>query len=145
LSAVFPIIIRNKEEKRQILLHVRKNTGYMDGKWDVAGSGHVDEGETATHAVIRECAEELGITVSEEDIEFGHLSHNVDLSGEHTYYNIYFFIHKYEGNARIMEPEKSENLQWFDVDNLPNNMIDVRQKDIIHCIKKELYSEHIHM
>lgn len=46
-----------------ILLHRRKNTGYEDGKWDIAGSGHVDEDETAQTAVIRECQEELGIEV----------------------------------------------------------------------------------
>ena len=42
LSAVFPIII-NKQN--QILLARRANTGYMDGKWDFAGSGHIDENE----------------------------------------------------------------------------------------------------
>ena len=44
LSAVFPIILRREGGRTQILLHLRQNTGYMDGFWDVAGSGHVDGG-----------------------------------------------------------------------------------------------------
>ncbi|VYU38787.1 Uncharacterised protein [Clostridium tertium] len=44
-SAVMPVIINKKEDKTQILLHRRKDTGYDDGKWDMSGSGHVDEGK----------------------------------------------------------------------------------------------------
>ena len=57
LSAVFPIILRREGGRTQILLHLRQNTGYMDGCWDFAGSGHVDENETARQAVARECLE----------------------------------------------------------------------------------------
>lgn len=77
LSAIFPIIMRTKDEKKQILLLRRENTGYMDGRWDFAGSGHVDENESAMQAVARECREELGIIVVLKDIHFAHLSHRV--------------------------------------------------------------------
>ena len=46
-SAVFPIIIKRYEGQMQVLLSMRKNTGYMDGRWDFAGSGHVDKDESA--------------------------------------------------------------------------------------------------
>ena len=62
-SAVFPILLRSGPHGQEVLLHLRQNTGYMDGHWDFAGSGHVDENETARQAVARECQEELGITV----------------------------------------------------------------------------------
>ena len=94
LSAVFPIII-NKQN--QILLARRANTGYMDGKWDFAGSGHVDENETATQAVIREAKEEMGILVSVNDVKFAHLSHRIGKNGNRTYYDIYFFIKAFTG------------------------------------------------
>ena len=45
-SAVFPILLREGANGREVLLHLRQNTGYMDGCWDFAGSGHVDENET---------------------------------------------------------------------------------------------------
>lgn len=74
-SAVFPILLREGANGREVLLHLRQNTGYMDGCWDFAGSGHVDENETARQAVARECLEELGITVDPADAEFVHLCH----------------------------------------------------------------------
>ena len=46
-SAVFPILLRDGPAGREVLLHLRQNTGYQDGTWDIAGSGHVDAGETA--------------------------------------------------------------------------------------------------
>ena len=49
-SAVFSLIMRPHEGKTQIPLHRRQNTSYMDGMWDTAASGHVDEGETANAA-----------------------------------------------------------------------------------------------
>ena len=58
-SAVFPILLREGANGQEVLLHLRQNTGYMDGCWDFAGSGHVDENETARQAVTRECLEEL--------------------------------------------------------------------------------------
>lgn len=76
-SAVFPILLREGANGREVLLHLRQNTGYMDGCWDFAGSGHVDENETARQAVARECLEELGITVNPADMEFVHLCHRV--------------------------------------------------------------------
>jgi len=42
-------------------LEKRASTGYMDGMWDFAISGHVDENETAAQAVIRASKEEIGI------------------------------------------------------------------------------------
>ena len=64
LSAVFPIILKNDGKNIKILLHRRQNTGYQDGKMDIAGSGHVDEGETARIAVVRECKEESNQIIS---------------------------------------------------------------------------------
>jgi len=53
LSATIPIILRKKDGNVQVLLHRRKNTGYKDGEWDMAGSGHVDENETAKMTAVR--------------------------------------------------------------------------------------------
>ena len=34
-SAVFPILLRDGKDGREVLLHLRQNTGYMDGTWDL--------------------------------------------------------------------------------------------------------------
>lgn len=145
LSAVFPIILQEKDGSLQILLHRRKNTGYQDGKWDIAASGHVDEGETAKMAAVRECAEELGIDVKITDLSFVHLSHRVNSNGGRTYYDIYFAVNKYVGIPQIMEPDKCSELSWFKIDDLPNEIINVR-KTVLDNYKNNIqYSEVIEM
>ncbi|MGN9161959.1 NUDIX hydrolase [Clostridium sulfidigenes] len=144
-SAIFPIILQEKDDTIQILLHRRKNTGYQDGKWDIAASGHVDEGETAKMAVVRECAEELGIDVKIKDLSFVHLSHRVSNTGGRTYYDIYFVVNKYHGIPKVIEPDKCSELRWFKIDNLPNEIIDIRKIALDNYRNDIQYSEVIEM
>jgi len=144
-SAIFPIILQEKDDTIQILLHRRKNTGYQDGKWDIAASGHVDEGETAKMAVVRECAEELGIDVKIKDLSFVHLSHRVSNTGGRTYYDIYFVINKYHGIPKVIEPDKCSELRWFKIDDLPNEIIDIRKIALDNYRNEIQYSEVIEM
>lgn len=123
-SAVFPIIL--SEDKQKILLHLRQNTGYEDGKWDTAASGHVDAGETAKQAATRECKEEIGIDVKIDDLAFAHLTHHFSES-DRTYYHIYFVVNRYDGKPTIMEPNKASDLRWFDLNGLPNNIVPCRK------------------
>lgn len=137
LSAVFPLIVRTVDGQRQVLLHQRAHTGYMDGMWDFAGSGHVDENETATQAVVRECREELGIEADAESVAFVHLTHRLGRGGARTYYDLYFTVGRFAGVPRIAEPEKCTGLEWFGLDRLPPDMIGIRRKaleDVLHAI-----------
>lgn len=140
-SAVFPLLLREHNGKREILLHRRYHTGYMDGKWDIAGSGHVDEDETARQALARECREELGIRVRPEDAEFAHVCHRLGKEGDRTYYDLYFFVHAYEGTPAIMEPDKCDGLDWFPLDTLPEDMIDFRRLHLHQSLNGEVYDE----
>ncbi|HBA04660.1 MAG TPA: NUDIX hydrolase [Clostridium sp.] len=144
-SVIFPIILQEKDDTIQILLHRRKNTGYQDGKWDIAASGHVDEGETAKMAVVRECAEELGIDVKIKDLSFVHLSHRVSNTGGRTYYDIYFVVNKYHGIPKVIEPDKCSELRWFKIDDLPNEIIDIRKIALDNYKNDIQYSEVIEM
>lgn len=123
-SAVFPVIL--SEDKQKILLHLRQNTGYQDGLWDTAASGHVDAGESAKQAACRECKEEIGIDVNIQDLEFVHLSHHFSET-DRTYYHIYFLVRTYEGTPLIMEPEKAAQLEWFNLNDLPSEMVPCRK------------------
>jgi 8-oxo-dGTP pyrophosphatase MutT (NUDIX family) len=140
LSASIPIILQKKDGNVEILLHRRKNTGYKDGEWDMAGSGHVDENETAKMTAVRECAEELGIGVKIEDLSFAHLAHRIN-TGEKTYYDIYFVVNKYDGIPKIMEPNKCSELRWFKITDLPNDIMYIRKVVIDNYIDNIQYSE----
>ena len=138
-SAVFPLILN--DTKTEILLHLRQNTGYMDGFWDTAGSGHVDAGETAKQAAARECREELGIEIPTDQLEFAHLCHNND--SVKTYYHIYFLVQRFDGEPAIMEPEKAADLRWFPLEQLPDKMVPVRKNAIVDWHAGINYSENL--
>ena len=137
-SAVFPIITKVDGGVTKILMHRRQNTGYQDGKLDIAASGHVDDGETATAALIRECKEEIGIDVQINALKFVHLSHRI--SGR-IYYDIYFSVDNFTGEPSIMEPEKCSELIWCNIDKLPDDVIECRKLVINECRKMNQYSE----
>ena len=64
-----------KNNKKQVLLALRKNTGYNDGEYELPG-GHVEEGEDLFQAMIREAKEELNIELKREDLKIEHILHH---------------------------------------------------------------------
>lgn len=138
LSAVLPVVIREHEGREEVLLLRRANTNYMDGKWDFAGSGHVEEGETATQAVCRELLEETGLVARPGDAVFLHVSHRVK---EPTYYDFYFQIKTWTGEPSIREPDKCSDMDWFPTDALPEDMIPNRRRTFLLSRTGVPYSE----
>lgn len=137
LSAVFVMIIKD----HKILLQKRKNTGYSDGKYDLAASGHVEQKESLKEAVIRESFEEIGIEVDKENIEFVTLIHKNDAVYNTVYYNVYFITHTFQGIPFVKEPNKCSELKWFDLENLPANLIHDRKIAINQFLNEEYYDE----
>jgi len=125
-------------KKNKILLQRRFNTGYEDGKYSVV-AGHIDKGETFTKAIIREVKEEAGITLQAEDLSVVHVMNRNIKDNERI--DIFFIAEKWTGNIENKEPNKCDDLSWFDLDNMPDNVIPYI-KEAINCIKnKIIYSE----
>lgn len=134
------ILERENFGKTEILLQLRTNTGWMDNFWDLGACGHVDEGETLTDATIRETKEELCIDVLPEDVEFISLNHN-NLGKKGVYYCFYMKIKNYSGEISIGEPDKCAELRWFDIENLPENIISIRKNALEDYKKGIIYNE----
>ncbi|MBP3042883.1 NUDIX domain-containing protein [Arthrobacter jiangjiafuii] len=109
----------------QVLLQLRRGTGYMDEHWATAAAGHVEAGESALEAALREAKEELGVTVAPDAVvpvtamhrrqgEFLPVNERVDF---------FFACTEWEGEPRIMEPGKAAELRWFRLDSLPTPMV----------------------
>ncbi len=140
LSAVMLMLIRENNGKEEILLQKRKNTGYMDGYWDYSASGHVENMESMKMAIQREAKEEICIDIDINDLEFITLIHKIS-NTDIIYYNGYFKATKWSGEPKIGEPDKNEEIKWFDINNLPDNLVDDRKLAIKNYLQKIPYSE----
>lgn len=139
-SAVALMLTRvNENSKEEILLQKRKNTGYCDGYYDFSASGHVDDNESMKEAMCREAKEELNIDINVNDLEFICLIHKN--SAGCIYYNGYFKAKKWNENPTINEPDKNEELKWFDIDEIPNNIVNDRRTAVENYKSNIKYSE----
>lgn len=108
----------------KFLLLRRYQTGWHDGDYSLV-AGHVDPGESATAAIVRESKEEAGITINPSDLYFVHVMFRGAQTGEADteYVDFYFTTDKYEGELHNAEPEKCDKLTWFPADDLPDNIV----------------------
>lgn len=125
----------------KILLQRRFNTGYEDGKYSMV-AGHVDKGETFTQCLIREVKEEAGIMLSSDDLKVAHVMHrNSGTEENNERVDVFFVAGKWDGEIENKEQNKCDDLSWFDLNSLPDNIIPY-VKQAIDCIKnKVFYSE----
>jgi 8-oxo-dGTP pyrophosphatase MutT (NUDIX family) len=139
LIAVFLLLTRENNGETEILLQKRKNTGYMDGKYDLSSSGHLEQNESLKQALARETKEEIGIDINENDLELVNIFHEnqSDISTE--YLMVTFRTNKYVGTPTIMEPNKNEELLWVNINNIPENVIYSRKMMIDAIINNRNY------
>lgn len=133
VSAVHLFFIKDN----RILLLRRFNTGYEDGNYSVP-AGHIDGNEKATKAMIREAMEETGITISKEQLQMVHVMHRKSTEER---IDFFFEVNQWQGEPKIMEKNKCDDLSWFSVDKLPQNMILYIRAGIENYRNKVLFSE----
>ena len=130
LSSIYIII---KNENGEILLQRRQGTKLWPG-FLALPAGHIDEGENAYEALLREAKEELNITIDTNHIVDTFLVNRKNKSLP-PYYDVYFEISKYGGKITINEPEKCSELIWADINNLPTDMITFEKEAINNNLK----------
>jgi 8-oxo-dGTP diphosphatase len=120
VPAVYAVL--RKEDK--VLMMRRYNTGYMDGKYSFP-AGHVEPNEGVAGAIVRELDEEIGVTVRKQDLQLVFSSSKPDSSVAGQERVLFFFeVTSWQGEPYNAEPDKCDDLQWFDIDNIPNNIAD---------------------
>ena len=137
ISVVMVYLIKDSK----VLLQRRQNTGFSDGMWDSSASGHVEEGETMKEAAIRELSEEVGVTAN--DLAFMGLVHHLGEDDGLPRYLGAFRVTKHNGKPHICEPKKCSDLKWFNINNLPDNIIESRRLilESLRSGSSELYFE----
>lgn len=127
----------------KVLLQKRFNTGYMDGNYSLP-AGHVDKGETFTQCAMREAREEIGAEINLQDLKLAHVMHRFSGGewGELGYrVDMFFVVEKWQCNIEIKEPDKCDDLHWFDLNNLPENIILYVKIALENVKNKIIYSE----
>lgn len=127
--------MRGSGEECEVLLNLRRNTGFRDGEYDVSASGHLEPGESFEQCAIRETMEEIGVKLQPKDLEFCFLNHAV----KDNYIYVFFKAELPEGaTPRICEPDKSGGLLWVKLNNLPENIEPFHRK-VLECIVRGIY------
>ena len=125
VPAAYVILLRGDDPEParcEVLLQLRRNTGYMDGHWACGVAGHVEPGESVVHTAVREAREELGLTLEPADL--------VPLTGMHRTnggdapleqrVDWFFTCRRWGGRPTVREPDKDAGLAWFPLARLPS-------------------------
>lgn len=111
-------------KKDEILLYLRQNTGYCDGMYSLI-AGHVEKGESVFEAMIREAKEEAGIDISAKNLKPLCAMHRIS---DCERVDFFFQLVDWEGKIENKEPNKCKELKFFNLNRLPENLIDYVKK-----------------
>ncbi len=104
-----------------------KDTGgiYEPDSWCLPG-GKQEYGETILEGAVREVKEETGLDIQNIKI-FGAAD---DIAPDRHFVTIWVTAEACAGEAAVMEPDKQDQWQWFDPDELPDHMYSPSEKFI---------------
>lgn len=105
------------ERDNKFLLMKRKGAHGQD-TWSFPG-GKLDKFETIEACAIRETKEETDLDISNVKMD----RYTNDMFFKNDLHYITLFVRcDFEGEPKIMEPDKCSDIQWFDKDNLPKEL-----------------------
>ena len=125
VPAAYVVFRREHDGRAQVLLQLRRCTGYMDGFWATAAAGHVEADESVLDAASREAREELGIEVARADLVPLTTMHRTHGNHEPIDERVDFFFtcRRWTGEPRLMEHAKAADVRWFPLDALPETVV----------------------
>ena len=109
-----------------------------EGSWTMPG-GKLNFREKLADAAIREVFEETGIRIKKEVIVMISLTN--DIVEDAHFITIGFFCEKFEGEAKVMEPDEITEWKWFALDDLPDPIFSPSKKIIDNFIKRKFFDE----
>ncbi len=89
---------------------------------------------------MRECKEEVGVDVLEEDIKLANVLH-CQMDGN-KWINFLFITEKWSGEPMVCEPHKHSEIKRCSVNVLPENMIPYVKKSLEdYFVSGQIYSQ----
>ncbi len=127
------------EKEGKVLLLRRAGTGWADGSYTLP-AGHINGNEKLRAAAVRESREEVGVDIEAEDLQLVHVMHRSDKEDDQERLDFYFTVNRWNGDPYVAEPHKSDELDWFLLDALPEKILK-NAKLVLQLYKDELLSE----
>lgn len=109
----------------------------MDG-WFSVVAGHIEAGESAASAMVREAKEEAGLSLNVSELSLFHIVHRL---ADEERYSFFFLAEQWAGEPTNMEPDKCDQLDWYSVQSLPKNTIPYVKHAIALGLEGIRYSE----
>ena len=124
VPASYVVFLREGTAGDEVLLHLRRGTGYMDGYWATI-AGHVEEGESVFAAAVREAAEEVGVQIAAADLVPLTVMQRTQNNGDPVEERVDFLFtcRRWAGEPRRVELHKSAELAWFSLADLPSPVV----------------------
>ncbi|WP_172192133.1 NUDIX hydrolase [Actinomyces faecalis] len=124
----------------QVLLQLRRGTGYMDGYWACGVAGHVEDGESVLTTAVREAAEEVGVVVDLAELRpltATHRSNDVGGAPLEQRVDFFFTLRHWSGQPQVRESEKNAGLSWWPLDALPEK-VPPHERAVLSLLAAEL-------
>lgn len=124
--SVFVVVMRGS----QVLLLRRSNTGWHDDYYSLPAGGH-DGGETLVQAAARELREETGLNANPAQLHLVHMLHCRQGDSGNEWLGAFFSADEWTGTPTLREPRKHDALDWYEIDQLPENVIPYTRQGLL--------------
>ena len=90
---------------RVLLAHRRPGRRWYPDCWDLVG-GHIEAGESAEQAVIRECSEEIAVRIRDpRPVPMAFTDPTIEMHA--------FVVDRWDGEPVNAAPDEHDDLRWF--------------------------------
>ena len=129
-------------DQKILLLRRAGKASLFAGYWHVP-TGRIEENESPKQTIVREVFEEVGLDVNPSlatvvAVKAPHFK-NPELTWKDV--SLFFVAKDFEGEPINKEPRLHDEMDWFDINQLPEPMIPVVKFGIEQYVKGEAYGE----
>ncbi len=118
----------------------RFNTGYCNGQYSLP-AGHVEVKESPISCLIRESAEEIGVVIKKEAVDFVHTMYRPLSDAANQRIDLFFEVSNWSGDIKNKESHKCDDIRWCSLDALPENTIPYIRAALTAVLERRPYSE----